>query len=313
MSCKQQLQTAESHSPMSISDLPVVTLKARRALPFFSKHPWVFATAIASVSGSPDVGAEVVLKSNKGEFVARGLYNPHSKIRVRLYSWNTDQPCDQTLWKSRIEQAVQFREKHFEASPALQACRLIFSEGDGLSGLVVDRVGDWLVSQWTSAALVTQQAAIIDLLNERLKPLGIWQRTEKGMSELEGLSIQDGLLSGDKPPQPIVIEENGLEFAVDLIEGQKTGFYFDQRENRRQAAHYARGNVLDVCCYSGSFAINTAKSSVVQKVTGVDSSESALELARKNAERNKVTDHTEFVNSQAVPYLEQVVGFRRTV
>ncbi len=292
---------------MSISELPVVTLKPRKALPFFSRHPWVFAGGIGSVSGSPEVGAEVVLKSHEGQFIARGLYNSNSKIRVRLYSWDKEQACDHSLWQQRIDAAIDLRKSLFEGTPALKACRLVFSEADGLSGLVVDCINDWIVTQWTSAALVTHQEAINQILNDRLAPKGIWQRTEKGMNELEGLTIQDGLLSGEEPPRPLFVEENGLKFGVDLQEGQKTGFYFDQRENRAQAARFARGKVLDLCCYSGSFSLNMARQERCESVIGVDSSESALDLARYNAELNRLIHKTSFINSDAAPYLENAV------
>lgn len=278
---------------MPASNLPIVRLKKRRALPFFSQHPWVYQTAIESITGSPDLGAEVELRSHEGQFIARGLYNPFSKIRVRLYSWDEEQPLDGSLWRDRIARALNLRERLFQNQPAHQACRLIFSEADQLSGLTVDRFGEYLVVQWTSAALAAQQEEILFVLNEFLSPRGIWLSTEKGIGKLEGLDLNDGPLSGDVPESPLVIEENGLKYTVDLQQGQKTGFYFDQRDNRMRLRDYVRGRVLDVCCYSGAFALNAAKSNC-EKVLAVDSSESAIELARKNAELNGVSDRVEF-------------------
>lgn len=278
---------------MPASNLPIVRLKKRRALPFFSQHPWVYQTAIESITGSPDLGAEVELRSHEGQFIARGLYNPFSKIRVRLYSWDEEQPLDGSLWRDRIARALNLRERLFQNQPAHQACRLIFSEADQLSGLTVDRFGEYLVVQWTSAALAAQQEEILFVLNEFLSPRGIWLSTEKGIGKLEGLDLNDGPLSGDVPESPLVIEENGLKYTVDLLQGQKTGFYFDQRDNRMRLRDYVRGRVLDVCCYSGAFALNAAKSNC-EKVLAVDSSESAIELARKNAELNGVSDRVEF-------------------
>jgi len=278
---------------MPSSNLPIVRLKKRRALPFFSQHPWVYQTAIESITGSPDLGAEVELRSHEGQFVARGLYNPFSKIRVRLYSWDEEQRLDGSLWRDRIGRALGLRERLFQGLPAHQACRLIFSEADQLSGLTVDRFGEFLVVQWTSAALAAQQEEILFILNEFLSPRGIWLSTEKGIGKLEGLDLNDGPLSGDVPDSPLVIEENGLKYTVDLRQGQKTGFYFDQRDNRMRLRDYAQGRVLDVCCYSGAFALNAAQTQC-ESIVAVDSSESAIELARTNAELNGVVDRIEF-------------------
>jgi len=288
--------------------LPVVVLKPRRALPFFSQHPWVFAGAIGSVSGRPDVGTEVIVRSHEGKFIARGLFNPHSNIRVRLYRWEEQDGLDEEFWRARVRSAVQLRQKLFAGTPTEKACRLIFSEADGLSGLTVDRVNDWLVVQWTSAALHRFQQPILDELQALLAPKGIWLRTEKGIKIQEGLEIEDGLLSGDVPPSSLVIEENGLQLAVDLQAGQKTGFYYDQRENRRVMADYVQGGrVLDMFCYSGAFALSAAKLGQARDVVAVDSSNSALELARRNAELNGIADRITFHCDDAFEFLDAQV------
>ncbi|WP_417850027.1 class I SAM-dependent rRNA methyltransferase [Thalassoglobus sp.] len=296
----------------SESTYPVVTLKPKKALPFFSRHPWMYANAIKTITNSPDVGAEVVVLSNDGKFIGRGLYNPQSKIRVRLYSWEEEQLLERPFWERRIKAAIDLRRKLFGDGPAWKACRLIFSESDGLSGLTVDRVDDWLVVQWTSAALIKHQAEILEILQAELSPKGIWLRTEKGIKELEGLDVSDGLLSGERPPRPLFIEENGLQFGVDLVEGQKTGFYFDQRENRKAFAGYADGaNVLDVCCYTGSFALNAAKQPGCQHVHAIDSSASALELAKGNAELNELSAKITFQHADAFDALEELVAEKK--
>lgn len=287
----------------------IVVLKPRRALPFFSQHPWVFAGAIGSVSGRPDLGDEVIVRSHEGKFVARGLFNPHSNIRVRLYSWDESRPLNEEFWRERVRSAVQFRLHLFEGTPTVQACRLIFSEADGLSGLTVDRAGDWLVVQWTSAALQLHQSAILQELESLLNPQGIWLRTEKGIKALEGLDIEDGLVSGIAPPSSLQIEENGILFSVDLQAGQKTGFYYDQRDNRRLMQTYTRGGrVLDVCCYSGAFSLAAAKLGGARDVVAVDSSQSALELAQQNAELNGVSDRIQFHCDDAFDFLDQQVA-----
>lgn len=287
--------------------LPIVTLKPKRALPFFSQHPWMYANAIKTISETPDVGDAVLVQTHDGKFVGYGLYNPHSKIRVRMYSWSRAEELDDEFWGKRIIAAAKLRERLFQGSSSAQACRLIFSEADRLSGLIVDRFADWLVLQWTSAALATRQKVILEAIQELFQPKGIWLRTEKGIRELEGLELEDGLLAGEKPPRPLFVEENSLQFGVDLIEGQKTGFYFDQRDNRQVAASYAaNARVLDVCCYTGSFALNAAKVESCRRVDAIDSSESALEMARRNADLNDLGTKIHFQQADMFESLEEL-------
>ncbi|MEW4488593.1 class I SAM-dependent rRNA methyltransferase [Thalassoglobus sp. JC818] len=290
------------------SPLPVATLKPRKALPFFCQHPWVYDSAIKRISGSVNTGDEVIVRANDGQFIARGLINPNSKIRIRLYSWDESTPLDASLWKSRVHHALQLREHLFGDTPTSKACRLIFSESDRLSGLTVDRFNDWLVVQWTSAALEKHQKEIIDALVEEVSPKGIWLRTEKGIKTLEGLDIDDGLIWGEEPPRSMTIEENALQFHVDLIEGQKTGFYFDQRENRRVIHDLAaKAHVLDVCTYTGSFALNAASNPQCESVLAIDSSPSALELAQSNADANGLASKVTFQRSDAFDGMSELV------
>lgn len=277
--------------------VPRVILKPRRAQPFFSRHPWVFAGAIQRIEveggAAVEPGAEVTVHSSAGEFIARGLLNHHSNIRVRLYSW-ADEPLDDVFWNERVDAAIQSRERLFSGS-STNAYRLVFSEGDGLSGLTVDRYADWLLVQFTSLAMYRRREAIIAFLNERLKLRGIWMRTDRGVLEAEGLEIEDGLVCGDAPERPLFISQNELQFGVDVTEGQKTGFYLDQRGNREAVASYANGRrVLDAFCYTGGFGIACAKFGGSKDVVGLDSSEPALEIARANAELNNVEPHCRF-------------------
>lgn len=263
--------------------VPRVLLKPKRAQPFFGRHPWVFAGAIAAVTGEPADGAEVDLHSSAGNFVARGLYNSRSKIRVRLYSWLPDVPLDRAFFQSRLESAWRFRRDVLRLD---RACRVAFSEADGLSGMAVDRYDDWLVVQLTSLALAQRRDMFADILTDMFQPLGIYLRTEKGIGKLEGLVLHDELLRGEEPSSDIVIDEAGVKFRVNLREGQKTGFYLDQRDNRQAAAKYASGRrVLDAFCYSGGFGLHAARAGA-SEVLGLDASESALQLARANAELN---------------------------
>src|SRR4051794_32601811 len=186
--------------------LPRVVLHPKRAPPFFGRHPWVFAGAVAAVEGEPADGAEVDLVTHAGQFVARGLYNGKSKIRVRLYSWQPDVPLDAAFFRERIASAVRLREALGLNAPG-GACRLVFSEGDGLSGLVVDRYDRWLVMQFTSLALAQRRDLLADVFDELIHPAGVYLRTERGIGQLEGLELHDGPYRGGTPEGPIVIEE----------------------------------------------------------------------------------------------------------
>lgn len=289
-----------------VDGLPRVTLKPRRALPFFSGHPWVFAGAIASVEESAEPGAEVAVYSAEDRFVARGLFNPESNIRVRLYSWQAETALDSSFWADRLDAAIDLRRRLFGDRPEWRACRLVFSEGDGLSGLIVDRYGDHLLLQWTSRALSQREDLFVSLLQERLSPAGIWRRTERAIGELEGLQASDERIAGTDPPRPLFIEEHGLRYGVDVVTGQKTGWYFDQRENRGVAAKYLQGQVLDMFCYTGGFGIAALKLGAAEQVLAVDSSDAALQLGRNNAELNDVADRMTWEHSDAAPKMEQL-------
>lgn len=271
---------------MHSMNYPRVVLHPRRARPFYGRHPWVYAGAVSAAEGNPADGDVVDLHSHTGTFVARGLYNGRSKIRVRLYSWSEDVPLDEAFFRRRIDRAIHLRESTLRLCGPRQACRLVFSEADGLSGCTVDRYDRWLVVQFTSLAMAQRRDWLVQALVDRLQPEGVELRTERGIGQLEGLEIQDGPVWGHVPEHPVCIEENGLSFLVHLTEGQKTGFYLDQRDNRRVAAGLASGRrVLDAFCYTGGFGLHAAQAGA-SSVLGIDVSEPALRLARSNAERN---------------------------
>ena len=283
-----------------------VILQPRRARPFYGRHPWVFAGAVAAVEGDPPDGAEVDLVSHTGNFVARGFFNSQSKIRVRLYAWSPEMALDRAFFHQRLEGAFDLRRRVLGLDGPGQACRLVFSEGDGLSGLTVDRYDRWLVVQFTALALAQRRDLLVEALVELARPEGIYLRTERGMGQLEGLQIQDGPLWGATPPSPIAIEDDGLQVLVNLAQGQKTGYYLDQRDNRRAVARLARGRrVLDAFCYSGGFGLHAARAGATS-VLGVDSSEPALELASANARRNGL-DNIVFVKDDLFKRLDALV------
>ena len=285
---------------------PRVVLLPRRARPFYGRHPWVFAGAIASTDGQPGDGDEVEVHSHAGNFIARGLYNGRSKIRVRLYDWSPDSRLDESFFRRRITDAVRLRTEILNLTGPGKACRLVFSEGDGLSGLTVDQYDRWLVVQFTSLGLGLRREMFADLLMELLEPEGIFLRTERGIGKLEGLELEDGLLRGEVPSEPVTIEEDGLRFLVHLREGQKTGFYLDQRDNRPAVAAYAAGRrMLDAFCYTGGFGLAAARAGA-REVLGVDISEPALALARENARINGL-NNVSFVRDDVFHKLNELV------
>ena len=297
-----------SLSTPSISPLSAarVVLRPRKALPFYGRHPWVLESAVervepTSIAGEHLLeidGAIVDLVNDRGKFIARGFYNSQSRIRVRLLTWNADEALDEAFFRRRIAAAIDLRRKiGFEGernalegvpdSAVDSATRLIFSEADGLSGLVVDRYGDYLVVQPTSLAMAQRLEMIVAILHELLAPRAVVLRAEKSMAQLEGVEIAEGHVWGELPADPIVIREHGLVYEVDLHAGQKTGFYLDQRENRRVAAGYLRDRrVLDLFCYTGGFAMTAAKLGGAREVLGIDSSKKAIAQARRNTELN---------------------------
>jgi 23S rRNA (cytosine1962-C5)-methyltransferase len=268
--------------------LPRVVVKPRRARPFFARHPWVFVTSIARVEGEPAPGAEVEVYSHERQFIARGLFNPHSAIRVRLYRWENE-PLDEAYWTALLDVAIRLRHEVLglgRGGPG-QAYRVVSSEGDGISGLTVDRYDRSLVVQFTSLALYERRELLLRHLLEHTGATSVLARTERGIAELEGLHVHDEAVVGTLPDAPLEIVEDGLNYLVDLKAGQKTGFYLDQRQNRRAVAGYCQGKrVLDLYCYTGGFALAALRHGGASSALGIDSSETAVELARQNAVLN---------------------------
>lgn len=278
-----------------VPGLPTATvvLKRQRARPFFGRHPWVLDSAVATVEGTPAAGDVVDLATHEGRFVARGLWNPHSRIRVRLYAFDAVTKLDDAFWRGRIESAVALR-KDLGLDDRAGAARLVNSEGDDLSGLIVDRYGEYLAVQVTALAMAARLEIFCAALEAAVAPRGILLRgAERGLAKLEGLALPDRVVRGVAPAGPIFVHEHGLRFGVDLAEGQKTGYYLDQRDNRQAAARHARGRrVLDMFCYSGGFAVACAVSGGARSVLAVDASGRAVALARANAELNGAANVT---------------------
>lgn len=284
--------------------IPRITLKPRRARPFFARHPWVFVTSIGNVEGSPEPGDEVEVYSHEGRFIARGLFNPHSAIRVRLYRWD-EGPLGQDFWSGKLDAAVRLRTESLRLAGPSAAYRVVSSEGDGLSGLTVDRYDRWLVIQFSSLALHTRKEAFVAELLERTSAEGALVRVEKATAAQEGLSSVVADFVGAEPTGPVEILENGLRYWVDIKTGQKTGFFLDQRENRRVVAGYCAGKrVLDLYSYTGGFALNAARHGGASEVLGIESSSVAVEVARHHANLNELAN-ARFEHGDALARLDE--------
>ncbi len=286
---------------------PKVILKPKRAQPFFGRHPWVFAGAIDRVEGLPADGDEVDLVSTAGNFVARGLYNSQSKINVRLYSWQEGVALDRAFFRDRLASALRLRHDILKLNTPDAGYRVAFSESDYLSGMIVDHYAGWLTVQFTALGLAKRREMFVEILRELLNPRGIYLRTEKGIGKLEGVELHDEPLWGESPPADLSIVENGMRFFVNLAEGQKTGYYLDQRDNRAAVARLCPGKrVLDAFCYTGGFGLYAARASAAE-VLGVDASEPALELARRNATANSLTNIT-FENADVFRHMSDLAA-----
>lgn len=268
-----------------MAPLPRVVIRRRSARPFFARHPWVFVTSIDRVEGDPAPGDEVEVVSFEGQFIARGLFNPHSAIRVRLYRWDGG-PIDDDFLAGAIRSAARWRAEGLGLGGPEAGVRLVFSEADGLSGLTVDRFGRRMAAQFTGLGLYARRGVILEILAGLPGVEGVVVRGDRSTAEAEGLRVDEAEGRGSPPDGPERIVEHGIHYQVDLAAGQKTGFYLDQRDNRRAVAALAKGrDVLDLYCYSGGFALNALKAGA-SEVLGIDSSAPAVALARRNAEIN---------------------------
>lgn len=239
------------------------------------RHPWVFSGAIARTAGELAPGGLADVFDSRGEWLARGYVNPRSQIVVRLLTWTRDERPDADFWRRRLIAAAAAR-ADLAADPATTAYRLAYAESDGLPGLIADRYGDWLVVQFLTAGVEAQRDRLISLLADLFSPAGIVERSDVAVRRQEGLPLRSGLAWGKPPPAAFEIREHGHRFPADLPGGQKTGFYLDQRENRRIVAAHARGRrVLNAFSFTGAFGVYALAAGATH-VTNVDSSHEAL-------------------------------------
>ena len=263
-----------------------VTLKKGREKSLRHRHPWIYSGAIESVDGSPESGEIVNIVSARGDFLACGYCNENSRISVRVLAWDEGITIDESWWRERITAAVEARAV-LAADDATNAYRVVHAEADLLPGLVIDRYDAVVVIQFRTAGADRMRESIVEAVADALDPDVILERSDTASRAREGLASSTGVIRGEVP-EKAEIRENGYRFGVDFIHGQKTGFYLDQRDNRREVATFASGRrVLDAFSYTGAFAVN-ALAAGAPSATIVDSSEAALRLAEGNLSRNEI-------------------------
>jgi 23S rRNA (cytosine1962-C5)-methyltransferase len=282
-----------------------LTIKKNRVGPVLGRHPWVFSQALAKIPDGITPGEPVKLVSETGEFLASGYFNSYSQIAVRVWGYEKDETTGPSFFTRRIERAWQIRKQYVE-SPSTNAYRLINGENDLLPGLIVDKYADHLVAQFHTRGIESWKTEIVNALQTTLKPDGVYERSDMPARKQENPDSVQGVLSGSVPDR-IVIRENGFQFLVDVKHGQKTGFFLDQRDKRQACIKYVKEkNVLNCFSYTGGFTIY-ALAGGAHHVTSVDTSESALELAKENVTLNGLDPaRCEFVCDDVKRFLRDI-------
>ena len=278
-------------------------------------HPWIYEGEVIRQEGDCENGGLMDAVSEKGKYLGTGFFSKYSKIRLRLLSRNANDRFDAAFWQRRLQYAWDYRKTVMQDD--ISCCRIIFGEADGFPGLTVDRFSDLLVTQTLSIGMERVKDIIFPALVELLRQdgqeiRGIFERNDVAIRELEGMAQNKGwyVLPGETPPESPVTEirENGVYYAVDVENGQKTGFFLDQKYNRLAVARLARGKrVLDCFTHTGSFALNAALGGAAH-VTAVDVSASAIEMARQNARRNGLEDRMDFITADVFDLLPELAA-----
>ncbi|TWI97093.1 23S rRNA (cytosine1962-C5)-methyltransferase [Mucilaginibacter frigoritolerans] len=287
-----------------------VILKKGKEKAVLHKHPWVFSGAVERVIGKPENGDIVRLVDAKGQFMAYGFYNDQSRVALRLLEWDENVAIDEQWFRGKVAEAVESRQKDILVDGVTNTCRLIFSESDYLPGLIVDKYADHLAVQVLTSGIEKNLAVIIDELQKLLNPASIFDKSDASSRTHEGLDTKNIVLAGIHPPERVEVKENGITYNINIAEGQKSGFYCDQRENRKILAAYAKGKkVLDCFSYTGGFTLNSLQNGAAS-VSSVDSSVLAVETLKENISLNKfdttkVTAIPSDVNKQLRKFREE--------
>jgi 23S rRNA (cytosine1962-C5)-methyltransferase len=280
-----------------------VIIKPNREKPIIQNHPWIFSGAIQRIEGNPDDGDIVDIYGNSGEFLAKGYINQKSQITVRILTKDKNEKIDKNFFHRRILNAINYRKNILDLN-SFDAYRIIHDSADLLPGLIVDKYGDYLVIQILTLGIEIRKNMILETLMDLFYPKGIYERSDSNIRQKEGLLPYTGLVFGQKPPEMLEIKQNGISMLVDIMNGQKTGTFLDQRENIRESALYSKyRDVLDCFCYTGSFSVHSAIGGA-KTVIGIDMSAKALETARKNTEINNVSNICKFIQEDVFDYLD---------
>ncbi len=286
-----------------MNTLPTLIIRSKALQRLQTGHPWIYSNELARTQKHCEPGQLVNVKTGDGDWIGRGYYNPLSIIAVRLLT-REDIPIDEGFFEQKIQQAQALREKLI---PGEEAYRLVFGEADGLPGLIIDRYGSVLVTQFLTAGMDRLSDLILKILINRFNPTAIVARNDAASRKLEGLSVEKKLLYGELPAS-VVISKNGLSFEVDVWKGQKTGFFLDQSENYRALAGLAKDRrVLDAFCYTGAWGLHALHYGATS-VLGLDSSEKAIQQARANAKRNGMEHRATFQEEEVFDGLRKLLA-----
>jgi 23S rRNA (cytosine1962-C5)-methyltransferase len=285
---------------------PALVLKPGRDKSLRRHHPWVFSGAVARVEGDPASGDTVEIRAATGKTLGHAAYSPRSQIRARAWSFDPAETVDAAFLRARIARALGMRAR-LAATRHTNALRLVHGESDGLPGLVVDRYADVLVAQLLSAGAERWREAILDALVELTGCEAVFERSDAEVRTLEGLEPRSGFVRGNRTAARCAIVEYGLDFHVDVEQGQKTGFFLDQRENRQRVRALAAGReMLDGFCYTGGFSV-AALAGGATRVLALESSAAALAVARDNLAANGLeASRAELVQADVFAYLRQL-------
>ncbi len=277
-----------------------VYLKRKIAQRIANGHPWIFNNEVERIEGEVNGGETVEVFTHDKKFIGQGYINPKSQILVRLLTREKNEEINENFFLTHILECWEYRKK----LGYTDNCRLVFGEADGLPQLIIDKFNDYFVIQTLALGIDKWKPAIVKALNQIFKPKGIYERNDVPVRELEGLTQHKGFLS-EPFDTKIIITENGLQFHVDIENGQKTGYFLDQKDNRRAIQHIVRGaDVLGAFTYTGTFEIHAAHYGA-KSAMGIDISESAIQQATKNAELNGVENICRFVAANAFDVLKQ--------
>lgn len=265
-------------------------------------HPWIFGNELGDQDGDAEPGDVVEVYSYNGSFVGKGYYNPASQIRIRLLTREKSEEINNDFFYNRLKEAWEYRQQ----IGYVENCRLIFGEADSLPALIIDKFNDYLVIQTLALGIDKWKSAIVEALQKIFSPKGIYERNDVPVRELEGMPQQKGFLT-EPFDTNIIINENGLKFHVDIVNGQKTGYFLDQQDNRRAIKDIVKGaDILEGFCYTGTFSLHAAKYGA-KSVLGLDISDNAVNTARRNAELNGYQDICKFESVNAFDILKQWV------